>query len=74
MRPRLAPVPTAIVAESPAALMLTVAVPAAKLQLTAACDGDAAAKAVTKAATMTIVRFRTTMPGGAGFGGARESL
>jgi hypothetical protein len=36
MRPAFAPDPTAIEAESPAALMLTVAVPAAKLQVTAA--------------------------------------
>jgi hypothetical protein len=36
MRPAFAPVPTAIEAESPAALMFTVAVPAAKLQVTAA--------------------------------------
>ena len=36
MRPAFAPVPTAIAAESPAALMLTVAVPAAKPHVTAA--------------------------------------
>ena len=37
--PALAPVPTEIDAESPAAVMLTVAVPAPNTQLTAAWDG-----------------------------------
>jgi hypothetical protein len=54
--------------------MLTVAVPAAKLQLTAALAGDAAANASASAETVTIVRIRTTMVVGAGFDAARRTL
>ncbi len=61
IRPALAPVPTAIEAESPAALMLTVAVPAAKPQLTAPCAGAAAPSTIARIERVTIVRIRTTM-------------
>ena len=46
-RPAFAPVPTTMEPESPAAVMLTVAVPAPNAQLTAACAGAAAASAAT---------------------------
>ena len=56
IRPALAPVPTAMEAESPAALMLTVAVPAPNTQLTAPCAGAAAPSAIRTAEMLTIVR------------------
>jgi hypothetical protein len=47
IRPEFAPVPTAMDAESPAALMLTVAVPAANAQLTAPSAGAGAERTTT---------------------------
>lgn len=61
IRPALTPVPTAIAAESPAALMLTVAVPAAKPQLTAPRAGAAAPSTIARIERVTIVRIRTTI-------------
>ena len=58
MRPRFAPVPTAIEAESPAAVMLTVAVPAPNAQLTAPWAGAAAASATSTTRTLMSERVR----------------
>ena len=58
MRPAFAPVPTAIEAESPAALMLTVAVPAAKPHVTAAPPVAGRARATAASAALTIVISR----------------
>ena len=56
IRPAFAPVPTAIEAVSPAALMLTVAVPAANAQLTAPSAGAGAATTAATVASNAIQR------------------
>ena len=56
IRPAFAPVPTAMEAVSPAALMLTVAVPAANPQLTAPSAGAGAATTATTIASNAIAR------------------
>jgi hypothetical protein len=56
IRPAFAPVPTASEAVSPAALILTVAVPAANAQLTAPSAGAGAATTAATVASATIQR------------------
>jgi hypothetical protein len=56
IRPAFAPVPTASEAVSPAALMLTVAVPAANAQLTAPSAGAGAATTAATVASAAIQR------------------
>ena len=59
IRPAFTPVPTEIDAESPAAVMLTVAVPPTNAQLTAAWDGVAATSATSATRSLMSVRVLT---------------
>ncbi len=62
IRPALAPVPTTIKAESPPVLMVTVAVPAPKTQVTAPCAGEAAPRAIRRSERVKTVRKRAMVP------------
>jgi hypothetical protein len=73
IRPPFAPVPTAIDAVSPAALMLTVAVPVPNAQLTAPSAGAGAATTAATTASDAIRRHRRIVFGGASEHAARAA-